>query len=77
MNEIYVPIKGYEDRYEISNKGNIRILKSRINTLKIPKILNPEIINKNHNLYVRMKYFLYWVIITDSLKKNEIKFVLF
>ena len=55
MNEIYVPIKGYEDRYEISNKGNTRILKSRINTLKIPKILNPEIINKNHTSYARVQ----------------------
>ena len=55
MNEVYVPIKGYEDRYEVSNKGNIRTLKSRVNTLKIPKILNPEIVNKNYTKYARVQ----------------------
>ena len=54
-NEIWKPIRDYEDRYEVSNHGNIRVIKSRVNIFTEPKILNPEIYSKSQTQYKRVQ----------------------
>ena len=53
--EIWKPIKGYLGRYEVSNLGNVRTLKSRINTFNVPKPLNPEYSKHTHTQYARVQ----------------------
>lgn len=53
--EIWKPINNYEDRYEISNLGQVRCLKSRKQTLTSPKTMNPEIYSKSQTQYKRVQ----------------------
>ena len=53
--EIWKPIKGYLGRYEVSNLGNVRVLKSRVHILPEPKLLNPEHFTKANTQYARVQ----------------------
>lgn len=55
MTEQWKPITGYEDRYEVSNQGQVRCLKSRVNTFPMPKIMNPEVFTKSQTSYERVQ----------------------
>lgn len=55
MEIIWKPIKGYEDRYEVSNTGEVRCLKSRVHTYTTPKMMSPEVFSKSKTQYKRVQ----------------------
>jgi len=78
MTEQWRPITGYEDRYEVSNKGRVRVLKSRVNILPEPKILNPDVFSKSQTSYERVqlsnprkRFLVHRLVATEFLEKPE------
>lgn len=78
MTEQWKPIKGYEERYEVSNQGQVRCLKSRVNTFTTPKTMNPEVFTKSQTSYKRVqlsnprkRFLVHRLVATAFLAKPE------
>ena len=55
MNEVYKPIKGYENLYEVSNKGNVKSLVNRYKNTKGIFLLNQENVKSGSVTYKRVQ----------------------
>lgn len=48
MSETWLPIEGFEGFYEVSNRGEVRALKTWRGPRKIPRVLRPAITHKGY-----------------------------
>jgi hypothetical protein len=55
MIEAWKPIRDYEDRYEVSNLGRVRCLKSRVNVYHVPKIIKGSVFKGSQTFYNRVQ----------------------
>ena len=76
MTEIWKPIKGYEGKYEVSNKGRVKSLFGRVRPLKEPRILKPSKFNKSQTTYEQVElsnptvYFLVHRLVAEHFIDN-------
>jgi hypothetical protein len=77
-NEIWKPIEGYNEMYEISNFGNLRSFwNNRHNRLETPVMLSQTKTKKGHHYYdfsreaVKKKMYIHRLVATAFLEKPE------
>lgn len=79
MKEIWKDIKGYEGLYQISNYGNVKSLKRKINKRKCEEIIKkPSLSGKGYYKvslckYGNIKYYYIHYLVANAFIKNDKK----